>query len=485
MMARRGGARISTRAASRFAQINRTTSASSEGAQTLSDMQVSDLADRLSDQPLPTQTEEETQPEISRLELREFMVQHLAMDVYDSVVYYVRQMAMGMGPPVAISESGSATGKCEMRMSLRLWTEFMAWLCKQQPDIMVEYPDAAARQSAQKQLSQIIGMHTSTGYDGSRVCKDLAVVSRSLMRGPSVNQIPKLEVNADMPSSISNPMVLLIPCRVGPGAVLGLHDGGIARRAAFGMFYHWLAEALGNWHDLMKMEYQPVVKQPAAKKPVTKQGSMPVTAPAATASGNPISKCSSTTTPQPETDSVQVYDSDEVVELSSNLETPPEESDATFADTATAAAAAAPASHTLQKPKGRTSSSVKKIREENPEVLAMRSHHIDNEKAIRARIVKLNREKRLGTLKKHSNAGTRDTRSPSEAYALFASDPSSVNVDSIGEPVLVNPGHDESESDVMIPGFLASHLKDHQVEGVRFMWKQTVMLSEHSEEKLH
>ncbi|KAI8321548.1 hypothetical protein GQ54DRAFT_261630, partial [Martensiomyces pterosporus] len=36
----------------------------------------------------------------------------------------------------------------------------------------------------------------------------------------------------------------------------------------------------------------------------------------------------------------------------------------------------------------------------------------------------------------------------------------------------------------MIPGFIAGHLKDHQVEGIRFMWKNAVMLSDHSADAL-
>ncbi|KAJ2881939.1 hypothetical protein FB639_002504 [Coemansia asiatica] len=55
-----------------------------------------------------------------------------------------------------------------------------------------------------------------------------------------------------------------------------------------------------------------------------------------------------------------------------------------------------------------------------------------------------------------------------------------INIDSIGEPVLINPGHTEDQSDVFIPGFIGGNLKEHQIEGIQFMWQNVVMLSDHN-----
>ncbi|KAJ2634494.1 hypothetical protein GGF44_003521, partial [Coemansia sp. RSA 1694] len=55
----------------------------------------------------------------------------------------------------------------------------------------------------------------------------------------------------------------------------------------------------------------------------------------------------------------------------------------------------------------------------------------------------------------------------------------SIDIGQIGSPVLINPGHLDDQSEVMIPGFIAGHLKPHQVDGVRFMWRSLVMLSNH------
>ncbi|KAF9172190.1 hypothetical protein BGX20_006169 [Mortierella sp. AD010] len=41
--------------------------------------------------------------------------------------------------------------------------------------------------------------------------------------------------------------------------------------------------------------------------------------------------------------------------------------------------------------------------------------------------------------------------------------------------VLINPGHKKTERGVAIPAFLATKLKPHQIDGIRFMWKNIVM----------
>ncbi|KAF9572501.1 hypothetical protein EC968_009725 [Mortierella alpina] len=45
------------------------------------------------------------------------------------------------------------------------------------------------------------------------------------------------------------------------------------------------------------------------------------------------------------------------------------------------------------------------------------------------------------------------------------------------DEILINPGHKKTESGVAIPAFLARNLKPHQVDGIRFMWKNIVMFN--------
>ncbi|KAJ2839610.1 hypothetical protein FBU31_000665 [Coemansia sp. 'formosensis'] len=54
-----------------------------------------------------------------------------------------------------------------------------------------------------------------------------------------------------------------------------------------------------------------------------------------------------------------------------------------------------------------------------------------------------------------------------------------VDIGKIGSLTLINTGHFDNQSDIMIPGFIAAQLKPHQLQGVRFMWRNLVMLSNH------
>ncbi|KAJ2706272.1 hypothetical protein FB645_001788, partial [Coemansia sp. IMI 203386] len=66
------------------------------------------------------------------------------------------------------------------------------------------------------------------------------------------------------------------------------------------------------------------------------------------------------------------------------------------------------------------------------------------------------------------------------ANASAAAAAARADVENIGEPVLVNPGHAPDQNDVFVPGFIGGNLKEHQIEGIRFMWQNVVMLSDHN-----
>lgn len=50
---------------------------------------------------------------------------------------------------------------------------------------------------------------------------------------------------------------------------------------------------------------------------------------------------------------------------------------------------------------------------------------------------------------------------------------------SLCSQIIINLGHDDNEEDIFISEYLATFLKDHQIEGVRFMWKNLIMIKQH------
>ncbi|KAJ1940366.1 hypothetical protein EC988_007055, partial [Linderina pennispora] len=343
--------------------------ANGQVAQSARSLSAAEILAKIKQAKQPTYTEEETQPEISHVELHSFVRSHLATDIYDAISYYIRQMAMGGQSPVSISESGSASGMADMRMALRLWAEFLSWLNRQQPEIVVAYPDAAACQSAKAQLSAIIKQQIPRDHDCSKVCKGLAVVSRSLARGPCVGQIPQTAPIPDAISSTDNPLELVVSCRTTPGAVLAMRDGGVARRAAFGMFYSWLDRVLQDWGRYVSKDQQAAIGEDSIP-----DSHLVVEVSSSDGEGNGESTNSAARCKAAANDAVKNQDA---VDVSSTIEVSASESDVAIA-----------ASYLSQQPKARTSRSIKPIRDENPEVLELRNNQMLKEQAIRRRIAK-------------------------------------------------------------------------------------------------
>ncbi|KAJ1727743.1 hypothetical protein LPJ61_004417, partial [Coemansia biformis] len=155
---------------------------------------------------------------------------------------------------------------------------------------------------------------------------------------------------------------------------------------------------------------------------------------------------------------------------------------------------------------------IKAIRKENDAVLSLRQQHLQADKAIQLRLAEWEDAKRAaaseggGALARArgygqgsgsdgdddddgddevlvSSMSAASVVSPGHDAAVHGSGSpmeSGFDIDSIGTPVLVNPGRLPDQQDVMIPGLVAGHLKDHQLDGIRFMWRNIVMLSDHS-----
>ncbi|KAJ1984336.1 hypothetical protein H4R34_000711 [Dimargaris verticillata] len=105
---------------------------------------------------------------------------------------------------------------------------------------------------------------------------------------------------------------------------------------------------------------------------------------------------------------------------------------------------------------------IRKIREEAPEVVRRRANAHQKHKDWLKRRDELKQQ----AVPFATNA-TRERTSTANT-ALTAPKP--------GCPrVVINFGHDSSEEDIVVPPFLAKHLKKHQVEGIQFMWKNLAM----------
>ncbi|KAJ1921046.1 hypothetical protein H4219_000904 [Mycoemilia scoparia] len=124
------------------------------------------------------------------------------------------------------------------------------------------------------------------------------------------------------------------------------------------------------------------------------------------------------------------------------------------------------------KSKGRRD--IRPIREENADVIALRKEQQKRENMINERIIQKEKEK------KERRALARNTTSRSsvgETISLISDseDEGTKGANADENRIVINPGDDISE--IYIPEFLGKVLKEHQIEGIRFMWKNIVMFN--------
>ncbi|KAJ2118920.1 hypothetical protein IW147_006243, partial [Coemansia sp. RSA 720] len=142
------------------------------------------------------------------------------------------------------------------------------------------------------------------------------------------------------------------------------------------------------------------------------------------------------------------------------------------------------------RPSKRGRRNIKNIRGEDTAVLRMRQQQEKLDEAIQRRIDERNAAKAAAMAADDSEDDDDDDDEVlvSGSAAVPAPVPAnskvtvgcSTDVGSIGTRVLINEGHADDQQDVYVPGFIGGHLKDHQIDGVRFMWKNIIMLSDHS-----
>ncbi|KAJ2716626.1 hypothetical protein H4R19_000540 [Coemansia spiralis] len=157
-----------------------------------------------------------------------------------------------------------------------------------------------------------------------------------------------------------------------------------------------------------------------------------------------------------------------------------------------AASDAEPAEEQPDVKPGRTGRrNIKAIREENEAVLSMRRQHLQAEEAIERRLEEWKASQQLVPTDGGGNVitivsdddggsdGDDEVLVSSSTAAPAAAAANAVDISRIGCPILINAGHAPDQQDAMIPGLIAGHLKEHQIDGVRFMWRNIVMKSDH------
>ncbi|KAJ1985712.1 hypothetical protein H4R33_003821 [Dimargaris cristalligena] len=118
---------------------------------------------------------------------------------------------------------------------------------------------------------------------------------------------------------------------------------------------------------------------------------------------------------------------------------------------------------------------IRPIREEGEDVLKLRNTIREKEEAYQNRLRELANQpsEPITALTTGDPEATSDRQTKPNPAADETTAPESSQV----PRVIINLGHDPGESDIYIPSFLARHIKPHQVEGVRFMWKNLVMFA--------
>ncbi|KAJ1926662.1 hypothetical protein IWQ60_003604 [Tieghemiomyces parasiticus] len=125
------------------------------------------------------------------------------------------------------------------------------------------------------------------------------------------------------------------------------------------------------------------------------------------------------------------------------------------------------------RPRGRRN--LRPIMEEAPEVRELRLANRREELEYQRRLRKANQAAATDGKSPPASQASVLSSQETSASGRTAAAQSLVNIPAI----VVNLGHPEDEADVLLAPFLAKVIKQHQIEGVRFMWKNLVMFSNH------
>ncbi|KAJ2450023.1 carbamoyl-phosphate synthase (glutamine-hydrolyzing) cpa2 [Coemansia sp. RSA 2336] len=465
-----------------------------------------------------------------------------ASEAFDAAMFYMRGMAMGTVAGASAS-LGVALPKITINCALRIWAEFQCWIILCLPTVRVKYTSLMQRDYVQAQLDRLLPAEDqeleSRADDQRKISRHIKQIAQFLVRcpvedlgsGPTSGQ-----AEADLDST-----ELLICTKQLPNVLNVLSDRSVALKAAFGMFYSWRCTVQTAMEDTAVTDTRlqdsegPEVAQmspiesethydaavaskdaadilpvdTAALSSSSEDGQIASSVEPETHSDHELlqqvtalssSDGSSAATAEPETN-LDAVDTLQMVAVSSSSEDgqvePDSETESNKAlalglldndddimviqsDSEGSGLSEGELEPTSKQQRGRRN--IRAARGENEVVLQMRKQQELMDKAIQRRIEE---RKAMKEAAAHSSDSSEDEVMVSGSAvtpvpATAAAEPARSVVNDIGTRVIINEGHSDEQQDVYIPGFIGGQLKEHQVSGVQFMWKNIVMLSNHS-----
>ncbi|KAJ2024743.1 hypothetical protein GGI06_000869, partial [Coemansia sp. S85] len=421
--------------------------------------------------PSPAMTQDAFAAELAR---------YSAEVMYTAYVGYIRQMARGETSFDA--DPNSAIALPSVAIALRVWAEFKHWVHTVKPTVRVQYPSFEVRDRAKRQFDHLVArqladanVEISINPPPQWVPRQYARVAASVIATPllhmrSRDRPSRPAEGADIAPRFSP--FLIIDGKHSPEVLHVMHDNGVAQRTAFCMFYNWRKRNDGTQRSPAIASSEDEGREPGFSNAK------------AVAAGQLRPRGQRKRSRDDEASS---DDESHVV-----VDEPTLEAEAELAEQAVLASRPDVALVSPVTPARNRRRNIRPIREEDAEVLETRRIQRQAEEEISHRLKNAKAAPSLsssqGVLASQASVIIPIDDDDDEVIVsgtmpavVAAVGPATVEVDigQIGTPTLVNLGHFDDESDVMIPGFIAAHLKPHQLDGVRFMWRNLVMLSNH------
>ncbi|KAJ2064655.1 hypothetical protein GGI17_000797 [Coemansia sp. S146] len=437
------------------------------------------------------------------------LARHSPDDMYSAAISYIQQMAQGVtsfntasiiSSVSSLSQDTTArasgpkpTREVSAGIALRVWAEFQHWIHTAKPTVRVQYASFQIRDKAKRQLDHLLAkqqaganVEISIKPPQRWVPKRFADVAASVVATPLLHMRAKdrpLRPPASADIAPRSSASLIIDGRYLPEVLHVMHDNGVAQHTAFFDFYRWRRHNDGT-HRSPAMPSSEEDGDVDMSTDVKKTGHK---------------KCRNT---HKRTYDALISSDDDgnIVDDNSAVDMAILEAEAEHAEQAVLSSQLKTPATPVTPARNRRRN-IRPIREEDAEVLETRRIQRQAEEEINRRMQKAaaaesNPNNSQGAFSQQTSVivpidddddddnddnDGEGIMSGTRPAVVASAEPTTIEIDigKIGTPTLINPGHFDDQSDVAIPGFIAAHLKPHQLEGVRFMWRNLVMLSNH------